>query len=520
MKQRNLNALRRICAMILSLALCSTFTGCGKDARKTKEIEATVLGIDVARYQGTIDWQQLGDSGIGFAIVRLGYRGMSTGEITEDNNARYNLQEGSKAGIPLGAYFYSTAVSVEEAQEEARWAADLIAKYPITYPVVFDYEGFRDEDARHFQLTKEDRTEIALAFLETIEELGYEGMFYGAKNEIATFFDIAPIEKNYKIWAAQYPAEPYPTTPASSYEGLHHMWQYTAEGRVLGIDSSVDLNVAYFAYDGIEPAKDPIPAEEVGPDVEAMMTFTEVNEQVTAKEETNLRDIPSQDADAQIMDTLYNGEYAQRIAVSTNGWSKVIFEGNTYYALTNYLTTGEETEQPLTSQDDPDGDGIKTQFTPVSTLVTAKDVVNLRALPSATREDATVLFQLKNGEVATCVGVSDNGWSKLEYMGTTCYAVSSYLTEALESEIVTQAGETDVGMDFKEISDKVTAKKDEVNLRTHPTTDNTRSSVVVKLKNGEVVARTGINKSMGWSRVVYYGRVLYCSSSLLKEVIN
>ena len=520
MKQINLCSLRRIFALILSLALCAVFAGCDKNTRKTKEMEAPVLGIDVARYQGTLDWQKLGDSGIGFAFVRLGYRGLSTGEITEDNKARYNLQEGSKAGIPMGAYFYSTAVSVEEAREEARWAAELIAKYPITYPVVFDYEGFRDENARHFQLTNADRTEIALAFLKTIEDLGYEGMFYGAKNEIDAFFDIAPIEKDYKIWIAQYPAEPYPATPASSYEGVHHMWQYTAEGRVLGIDSSVDLNIAYFAYDGIEPPKDPIPAEEVGPDVEARMTFAEVDEQVTAKEATNLRNIPSQDADAQVMDTLYNGEYAHRIAVSADGWSKVVFEGNTYYALTNYLTTGEEEKQSLTPQEDPDGDGIKTQFTPVSTLVTAKDVVNLRALPSATREDATVLFQLKKGEVATCVGVSDNGWSKLEYMGTTCYAVSSYLTEALASDIAAQAGETDVGMEFKEISDKVTARKAEVNLRTHPTTDNSKSSVVVKLKNGEVVARTGINKTMGWSRVVYYGRVLYCSSSLLTEVVN
>lgn len=519
MKQRNAPSLRRICAIILSLALLCSLSGCSSLSRKTKEIEATVLGIDVARYQGTIDWQQLGTSGIGFAIVRLGYRGQSSGEIVEDNNARYNLQEGSKAGIPLGAYFYSTAISEEEAEEEAVWAANLIAKYPITYPVVFDYEGFRDESARHFQLTNEDRTNIALAFLNTIEKFGYEGMFYAAKNEIDTFFDISRIEKDYKIWVAQYPVEPYPTIPSSSYEGLHHMWQYTAEGRVLGIETNVDLNVAYFSYDGIEPAKDSEPAEEVGPDVEAMMTFTEVDEQVTAKEETNLRDMPSQDADSQIMATLYNGEFVQRVAVSANGWSKVIYNGNTYYALTNYLTTGSEEETPVSSQEDTDGDGIVTQFSPVSTMVTAKDVTNLRSIPSYTREDSEVLFKLKNGEVAACVGVSDNGWSKLEYMGKTCYAISSYLTEADEANIIGQTGELDVGMDFKEISDKVTAKKDEINLRTLPSTDS-KSEVIVKLKNGEVVARTGINKAMGWSRVVYYGRVLYCSTGLLTEVVN
>ncbi len=519
MKQRNTHFLRRTCAFILSVALLATLLGCSKSSRKTKEIESTVLGIDVARYQGTIDWQQVSNSGIGFAMVRLGYRGISTGEITEDNNARYNLQEGSKAGIPLGAYFFSTAITSEEAEEEARWAADLMAKYPITYPVVYDCEGFRDPDSRQYNMTSKERTDAALAFLQTIEELGYEGMFYSSKNEMDLFWEIDRIQEEYKIWVAQYPAQPYPQTPQSSYEGLHHMWQYTKEGSVMGIDPAVDMNVAYFAYDGIEPAKDPVPAPEAEPDVEAMMTFTQVDEQVTAKEETNLRNIPSQDLDAIVMDTLYNGEYAQRIAVSANGWSKLIFEGNTYYALSSYLTTGEEEVSSPEPEEDPDGDGIKTQFNPVATLVTAKEVVNLRKLPSATREDATVLFQLKNGEVAKCVGVSDNGWSKLEYKGETCYAVSSYLTEAYEALAEDQVNEADVGMAFKEVNDYVTAKK-EVNLRTRPTTNNKDSEVLVKLSNGEVLARTGINKEMGWSRVVYYGRVLYCSTGLLEEVVK
>lgn len=513
MKQRNQSTLRRMISFLLALIIFFPLAGCSRNRRQTKEREATVLGIDVARYQGTIDWDQLGNSGVGFAIVRLGYRGIASGEITEDPNARYNLQEGSKAGIPMGAYFYSTAVNVEEAEEEANWAAALMAKYPITYPVVFDYEGFRDADARHHSLTNVQRTEIALAFLETIEKLGYEGMFYASKNEIDRFWDISQIEKDYKIWVAQYPAEPYPQTPQSSYEGIHHMWQYTAEGRVLGIDQSVDLNVAYFAYDGIEPAKDPVPAPEVEPDAEAMMTFTDVNEQVTAKDETNLRDIPSQGADAKVMDTLYQGEIAQRIAVSSAGWSKVVYEGNTYYALTNYLTTdlngGPAGEAPP-AQEDPDGDGIKTQFNEANQLVTAKELVNLRALPSATREDATILFQLKAGNIAICTGTSTNGWSRLQYNGETCYAVSSYLTPYVGG---TSDGD-DVGMDFKEIRDMVTPRK-EVNLRLQPSTE--KDNVIATVPNGEVLHRIGINQDLGWSKVVYYGQTLYCSSGLLTE---
>ncbi len=498
-----------VCLILMCLIFVA-FTGCNK--RVTKETEETTFGIDVARYQGTIDWEILGQSGIDFAMVRLGYRGMSDGEITQDSNARYNLQEGSKAGVALGAYFFSTAVSGEEAMEEAAWAAELMAKYPITYPVVYDCEGFQDPDSRQYGMSAEERTEIALTFLKTIEKLGYEGMFYASKHELETAWDLEKIEKNYKIWVAQYPEQPYPGTPESSYEGTHHMWQYTKEGAVPGITQPVDLNVAYFGYDGIEPAKDETPAEEVGPDVEALMDFETVSEQVTAKSETNLRSIPSQDTDSEVLDQLLNGEVAERISVSSNGWSKLIFEGKTYYAVSSYLTTdlnGTAASAVPETQDD----GIETEFSAVNQQVTAKDKVNLRALPSVEHEDAEILAQLLNGEVATCVGISDNGWSKLIYNGMTCYAVSSYLTEA-GTPAQTTLGDEEIQTQFETVSDQVTAKV-EVNLRTLPSVEDPRCQVVASIKNGEVVTRTGINYDVGWSRVDYHGQTLYCVSSYL-----
>ena len=89
----------------------TVFTGCSRHKRVTKELETVTMGIDVARYQGTIDWQAVSQSGVDFAIVRVGYRGMGDGEITPDPNGRYNMQEASKAGVPLGVYFFSTALS-------------------------------------------------------------------------------------------------------------------------------------------------------------------------------------------------------------------------------------------------------------------------------------------------------------------------------------------------------------------------------------------------------------------------
>ena len=99
--------------MILSLA-AGMVTGCGKNKRVAKETEATTLGIDVARYQGTIDWQKVAASGVDFAMIRVGYRTMDEGVIVADSNARYNMQEAQQYGIKIGAYFFSTAVTEEE----------------------------------------------------------------------------------------------------------------------------------------------------------------------------------------------------------------------------------------------------------------------------------------------------------------------------------------------------------------------------------------------------------------------
>lgn len=499
---------KRLIVLVVAMSMMLTLTGC---FRKTKEIQKQTYGIDVARYQGTIDWPQVAQSGVEFAMVRLGYRSMSQGQIVEDCNARYNLQEATKAGIPVGAYFFSTAVSKEEAGEEAKWAAKILQDYPITYPVAYDCEGFSDPDSRHHGLSKQERTDIALAFLKTIEVLGYEGMFYGSKNDLQgdVYWDTERIAKRYKIWVAQYPLEPYPVTEKTSYEGEHQMWQHTMSGTVTGIDQPVDLNVAYFGYDGIEPAKSKEPPQEVGPDVEALMNFTQVQEIVTAKEETNLRNMPNQGDDSQIVYTLRNGETAQRVAVSADGWSKLIFNGQTVYAVTNLLTVVDEQGQQIHS------DEIQTQFTPVQEQVTAKDLVNLRSLPSVEREDSKIVVQLKKGETALRVGISDNGWSKLEWNGQTVYAVSNYLTTNLTGEEPeTQEDSQQIKTQFEPIDDRVTAKE-EVNLRSLPSVEDPDCVVVAKIKNGEVVQRTGINRDVGWSRVVYNGQTLYCVSQYL-----
>lgn len=399
----------------------------GKGRGRAKETEDVTFGIDVARYQGTIDWEAVANCQIDFAIVRVGYRAQEDGSIVEDPNARYNMQEAAKHGVKLGVYFFSTAVSEEEAKEEALWVADIISQYPITYPVAYDCEMFNAPESRQYMIPKSERTEFALTFLETIESCGYEGMFYGSKNDLqddAQWYT-SWITEEYKIWVAQYPETVDPVQDVSSYTGEHKMWQYSSTGKVSGIQTDVDLNIAYFGYDGISKPMDSKEPEEAFPDVEAMFDFEPVYEEVTAKEEINLRSIPSQGEDSEILYTLKNGEIATRIAICDTGWSKVIWNGETCYAVSSYLTTNLNYD-PHAPQKDPDG--IQTEFREVNEKVTAKDVVNLRKLPSVTNPEAVVVCQLKKGDIAVRTGISEEqGWSRVEFNGEILYCVSSYI---------------------------------------------------------------------------------------------
>lgn len=386
------------------------------------ETKEETYGIDVAKYQGVIDWAKVAKDGIDFAMIRVGHRTMESGEIIEDEMAQYNLQEAAAQGIKLGVYFFSTAVTKEEALQEADWVADFIAKYPITYPVAYDCEGFDKEGNRHFNLTKEERTQLACAFMDRIYEHGYTPMFYGSKSELTDDlkWNTSQLEKRYKVWVSQYSA-----AQKSDYTGLYAMWQSTNQGSVAGIDGNVDLNIAYFGYAGTaQPISGEAP-EIVEADVEVLMNFEAVNETVTAKNVTNLRDIPSQGEDSTVMVKLSNGDKATRTGISASGWSRVEYQGKTYYAVSSYLTT--DLSAPP-QQDVPADDGIETEFTACSETVTAKIEVNLRSLPSVTHPGSQVAVVLHHGETVTRTGINhDHGWSRVDYNGQTLYCVSSYL---------------------------------------------------------------------------------------------
>ena len=337
-------------------------------SNSTNETSDVTIGVDVSKFQGTIDWAQAASSGVDFAMIRVGYRAQKTGIIYADTNAKYNMQEATANGIKVGAYFFSSAVNEAEAVEEADWVADFIADYSITYPVAFDCEGFNTSESRQKSMTKAERTAVAAAFLQEIYDKGYTPMFYAASSELAnnSQWNTASLEKSFKIWVAQYPSTPYPETPSTSYTGTCSMWQYTNQGRVAGIGTNVDINVAYFGYSESNGSLSGETAASAVPDVEAGMVyavtsylttdltpkatespttgfntkFTDCNDTVTPKEEVNLRNKPSvTDADSVIVATAKKGELFTRTGYNTEvGWSRVVYNGQTLYCVTSLLS--------------------------------------------------------------------------------------------------------------------------------------------------------------------------------------
>lgn len=401
--------------------------GASVDVSK-QEKTAKSIGIDVARYQGKIDWKAVAAEGIDFAMIRVGYRSTVSGEINEDPYAAYNIINARANNIDVGIYFFSSAVTEAEAAEEANWAADFIKNYSITYPVAYNCEGFSDSDSRQYALTREERSVLAVKFLDTIRERGYTPMFYASKYEMENnkMWDMTTIGNKFKVWVAWYPENPYPSTEKASYNGEYHMWQYTSNGTVSGINGAVDINVSYMdieSPDNTNSSGDEPTTENVTVSPEANMNFKAANDTVTAKIEVNLRDKPSQDNDSTVLFTLKNGETANRTAISDSGWSRLEYNGKICYAVSSYLTTDLSKNNEESSSEEETT--MRNQFTQVNDTVTAKEEVNLRTLPSAT--DSEVIYTLKNGENVQRTGTSDLGWSRVIYNGQTLYCITTYL---------------------------------------------------------------------------------------------
>ena len=201
----------------------------------------SLKGIDVSKHQGKIDWKKVAADGVSYAFIRAGFRGSSEGKLVEDEWFEDNIEGALDNGIEVGVYFYTQAVSEEEAIEEAEFVLDLIEGYDVTYPVVFDIEETGSETARTAEMTKEENTKATIAFLETIKDAGYTPMIYGNLKTYLIMLDMEQLE-DYEKWFAYYNTPVY-----FPYE--FSVWQYTSEGEIDGISGDVDLNVCMKEYE-------------------------------------------------------------------------------------------------------------------------------------------------------------------------------------------------------------------------------------------------------------------------------
>ena len=198
-------------------------------------------GIDVSTFQGDIDWTAVAADGIDFAMIRIGYRGYGSGAAHLDDKAEQNIAGAAAAGVDVGAYFFSQAITVSEAEAEAEMLLEAISGYDISYPIVFDMEEISGDIARADSLSVEERTNVAKAFCEKIKNAGYTPMVYGNVKWLAGRLDLWEL-KEYTIWLAQ-----YHDRPLFPYD--FHMWQYTDSGVVNGIEGPVDMNIAFKPHD-------------------------------------------------------------------------------------------------------------------------------------------------------------------------------------------------------------------------------------------------------------------------------
>jgi GH25 family lysozyme M1 (1,4-beta-N-acetylmuramidase) len=204
-----------------------------EDIFNTHKNEDTMIGLDISKWQGDIDFNKLLENNVEFVMLRVGYQKDFKSDINVIDPYFYNnIKKLNELNIPVGVYFYSYATTTEEAHNQALWVIDKIKDYDISLPVVFDFESW--DKFSTLNLSLHDINEISRAFLSTIKVNGYEAMNYSSKFYLENIWDV----DEYPVWLAHY-------TSKTDYSGDYVMWQLCDNGKTGGINGNVDIDILY-----------------------------------------------------------------------------------------------------------------------------------------------------------------------------------------------------------------------------------------------------------------------------------
>ncbi len=202
--------------------------------------QKTHVMIDVSSFQKNIDWEKVAADGVEYAMIRCAFRGYESGKLVTDSFFEKNIEGATKAGIKVGVYFFSQAITPEEAIEEAEYTLELIAPYKISLPVAIDVEDVSGA-ARTDILTPDETSELSKCFMDRIKEEGYDVMIYSNSKFFIKRLNMDILE-GYDKWYAQYNTSIYFPYEIS-------IWQYSSKGKVDGIvTNGVDMNMTFREY--------------------------------------------------------------------------------------------------------------------------------------------------------------------------------------------------------------------------------------------------------------------------------
>lgn len=198
------------------------------------------LGVDISETNGSVDFKALKEDGIDFVMLKIGERGYESGVITIDEAFVTNADKAREAGMEIGVYFCSQAVTVEEAAAEAKFVTDNLLPYKVTYPVAFRMDEVQNDSARTDILDEKQKSAITEAFLSSVEKEGYSVILYGSKNWLLT--ELVPeMLSEYEIWLTEF-------APIPDYPYQFKMWEYAQGDDVRGIQREVNYTICFVDY--------------------------------------------------------------------------------------------------------------------------------------------------------------------------------------------------------------------------------------------------------------------------------